>query len=250
MMQPLVLIPGIQGRWEYMQPTIDALASWFRVLTLSLGAGLSLDDDAAAVERVLDESGVDRAVVCGLSFGGAVALRFAATRPARTRALVLASTPAPGWHLRRRHEIYTRYPAIFGPLFLLETPWRLRDELKTAIPDRRARRAFGVHALRTTLSAPISFSRIAARARLLADADLGGNAARVAAPTLVITGEPALDHVVPADQSADYARLISNARAVVMKDTGHIGSMTRPAEFAAIVKDFVDTSPQPPQTSS
>ncbi len=237
-MQTLVLIPGIQGRWEYMQPTVDALRPAFHVVTLSL-RGSSLDEDAAAVARVLDEADVDRAVVCGVSFGGAVALRFAATRPERTRALVLASTPAPGWRLRRRHEIYARFPAIFGPLFLFETPWRLRDELKTAIPDRRARRAFRMRVLRTARSAPISFARMAARARMLATADLAGDAARVSAPTLVVTGEPALDHVVPAAGSAEYARLIPNARAVVMRETGHLGSVTRPAAFARIVADFV-----------
>ncbi|PYR01316.1 MAG: alpha/beta hydrolase, partial [Acidobacteria bacterium] len=26
---PLVLIPGIQGRWEYMRPAIEALAASF-----------------------------------------------------------------------------------------------------------------------------------------------------------------------------------------------------------------------------
>jgi hypothetical protein len=45
---------------------------------------------------------------------------------------------------------------------------------------------------------------------------------------------------VPADESADYARLISNARAVVVERTGHLGSITRPDTFAAIVHGFVD----------
>ena len=33
---PLVLIPGIQGRWEWIAPTARALASQFRVLAFSL----------------------------------------------------------------------------------------------------------------------------------------------------------------------------------------------------------------------
>ncbi len=33
---PLVLIPGIQGRWEYLRPAIDALSRTFRVLTFPL----------------------------------------------------------------------------------------------------------------------------------------------------------------------------------------------------------------------
>jgi 3-oxoadipate enol-lactonase len=45
---------------------------------------------------VLDELGIDRAVVLGSSFGGAVALRLAVTAPQRVRALAMISSPAPG----------------------------------------------------------------------------------------------------------------------------------------------------------
>jgi pimeloyl-ACP methyl ester carboxylesterase len=221
-----------------MQPTVDALQRSFRVLTLSLGNGASLEDDAGAVARTLDQAGIDRAVVCGVSFGGAVALRFAATRPNRTLALVLASTPGPGWHLQPRHEFYARFPAVFGPLFLLETPFRLREEIRRAIPERRARFAFKTRVLRTAFSAPISFSRMAARAHALSQANLGEASARIVAPTLVVTGEPALDHVVPATGSSEYGKLIRGARTIVMPDTGHLGSVTKPEEFATLVADF------------
>ncbi len=33
---PLVLIPGIQGRWEWMRPAVAALARHFQVITFSL----------------------------------------------------------------------------------------------------------------------------------------------------------------------------------------------------------------------
>ena len=34
--QPLVLIPGIQGRWQWMRPAVRELAKRFRVATFSL----------------------------------------------------------------------------------------------------------------------------------------------------------------------------------------------------------------------
>ena len=76
-MLPLVLIPGIQGRWEYMRGTVDALSACFRVVTFSL-RGNTMQDYAGQVSRALDEHHLDRAVICGVSFGGLVALRFAA----------------------------------------------------------------------------------------------------------------------------------------------------------------------------
>jgi pimeloyl-ACP methyl ester carboxylesterase len=178
-------------------------------------------------------------VLCGVSYGGTVAARVAARAPERTLALVLASTPAPGWHLRPRHRLYARLPWLFGPLFLIETPWRLRREIAVAIPDRRARFAFKRKALATALRTGLSFSQMAARALLLHQLNLAEACARISAPTLVVTGEAALDHVVPTSQSSDWVRLIARATPAVLAETGHIGTMTRPREFAALVADFV-----------
>ena len=129
---PLVVIPGIQGRWEYLQPAVDALSRHFRVITFSLsgerGSGQAfdvlrgLDNFTAQITSALDALHIDQAVICGVSFGGVAAVRFAAVQPARCRALVLASTPRPGLQLRRKHEFYLRLPWLFGPLFIAETP--------------------------------------------------------------------------------------------------------------------------------
>jgi pimeloyl-ACP methyl ester carboxylesterase len=237
---PLVLVPGIQGHWKYMQPTVAALSQHFQVLTFSLGRADSLDDYVEQVARTLDEQGADRAVVCGVSFGGLIALRFAAMHPERTRALVLASTPAPLLRLRRRHQMYMRLPWIFGPLFLAETPLRLRREMVTALPDWRARWMFRLNVLRVFPTAPISFSQMAARARLITGTDLTPDCSRITAPTLILTGEQQLDHVVPVEGSSAYLQLISDARAAVIERTGHIGSITRPEAFASAIRDFVN----------
>jgi len=236
-----VLIPGLQGRWEYMRRAVDALASSFRVLTFSLDAD-DFDGYAAQVDRALAATGIERATICGVSFGGLVAVRFAAHYPERCSALVLASTPKPLLRLRRRHQIYLRAPWILGPIFFAESPLRLRPEICSAIPDARARRRFALDGLRTVLSAPISLSRMAARARLIASIDLGPDCERITAPTLVITGERDLDHVVPVEGSSEYTRRIPNARAVVLERTGHLGTITRPEAFTDVVRDFVATS--------
>ena len=239
-MLTLLLIPGIQGHWKYMQPTVAALSQHFQVLTFSLGGANSLDDYVEQATRTLDQNGIDRAVVVGVSFGGLIALRFAAMHPERTHALVLASTPAPRLRLRRRHQIYTRLPWVFGPLFLAETPLRLRREMAAALPDWRARWMFRLNVLRVFPTAPISFSQMAARARLITSTDLTPDCSRIAAPTLILTGEQQLDHVVPVEGSSAYLQLIANARAAVIERTGHIGSITRPDVFASVIRDFVN----------
>ena len=249
--QPLVLIPGIQGRWEYMRSAVEALAESFRVLTFPLcgeptsgvafDPRLGLDNYVAQVVAILDLQRIDRAAICGVSFGGLAAVRFAATHPERTAALILASTPGPRWQLRGRHQIYARMPWLFGLLFLAESPFRLRRELAAAFPRRGDRVRFGMQQLRTLIAAPLSLSRMAERARLVATIDCVDDYRRVKAPTLVVTGEPHLDCIVPVESSTEYARLIPGARSAVLERTGHLGSMTRPRAFARLVEEFVAT---------
>jgi len=81
---------------------------------------------------------------------------------------------------------------------------------------------------------------MADRARLVVQPGLEADCARIAAPTLIVTGEPHLDYVVPVEGSSEYLRLIPNARAAVLRQTGHLGSVTRPREFAALVRAFVE----------
>ena len=137
---PVVLIPGIQGRWQSFEPAFDALSASCRAITYSLdGEPGSGGRPAASGESTASRassmpcwtrSELERAVLCGVSFGGLVALRYTATRPTRTAGLVLASTLGPGFHLRPRHLIYARLPSLFGPLFLAEMPARVRRDTR------------------------------------------------------------------------------------------------------------------------
>jgi len=246
---PLIVIPGVQGRWEYVEPAIAALAERFRVITFALAgeraSGLpfdetrGLDNYVDQISAAIRDRGLERAAICGISFGGLAALRFAAASPDRTSALVLVSTPGPPWHLKRRHEVYMRLPWIFLPLFLAETPLRLKREMKTAVPSLRRRAAFGIGQAVKLVTAPISVGRLAQRARLLRTLDVERDCARVSAPTLVITGDRALDRIVPVDGTERYAQLIAGAQHAVIERTGHLGCNTRPQEFARLVHEFL-----------
>ncbi len=247
---PLVVIPGFQGRWQYHQPAITALAERFRVISFALAgdpaSGLPFDDARGfdnyvdQIQQILRERGLERAAICGISFGGLAALRFAAVAADRTSALVLVSTPGPGWHLKRRHEFYARAPRLFLPIFAAETPFRLGGELALEFPRWRSRTAFSLGQTLKLFTAPISIRALAGRGRLLSRLDVERDCASVSAPTLVITGARALDRIVPVQGTERYARLIDGARHVVMENTGHLGSNARPREFAAIVSAFLE----------
>jgi pimeloyl-ACP methyl ester carboxylesterase len=246
---PIIVIPGIQGRWPYVEATVQALARTYRVLTYSLAGepdGRRFDpargfenyvDDLAAV---LGAAGVPAAALVGISFGGIVALRFAATQPARTRALILVSTPGPDWTPNPRQQRYLRAPGRGGVRFLIESPSRVAPELRTALPSLRDRGRFSLAQLRALARAPLSFARMAERAALAVAADRRGDAVRVTAATLVVAGEERLDRVVPAAGTLQYEHIVQGARAVVMANTGHLGSLTHADRFAGIVNGFLN----------
>jgi pimeloyl-ACP methyl ester carboxylesterase len=249
---PIVLIPGLDGRWEYQRPAIEALARSFRVLTFPLcgerscGVGfdpkLGMDNYVAQVVAALDARRIDRAVICGVSFGGLVAIRFALAHPERIAGLVLVSTPGPTWRLRKRHQTYARMPWLFGPLFVAESPFRLWREVAAAFPRPADRFRFVTTQLRTLVTAPMSLTRMAERARMISTIDLVDDCRRIQAPTLVITGESDLDHVVRAQDGSDYTRIIPGARSAVLERTGHLGTIARPREFARLVEEFVTSA--------
>ena len=80
---------------------------------------------------------------------------------------------------------------------------------------------------------------MARRALLIDGIDTAVDCASVTAPTVIVSGEPALDFVVPSDGTIEYARMIAGARAVTLKGTGHLGSITKPREFAELVNAFL-----------
>ena len=77
----IIVVPGIQGRWEWMAPAIDALSVRFRVHTFSLQASTArsvFDDSDARIDAILDGGRLRDAAIVGVSFGGLIAARYAA----------------------------------------------------------------------------------------------------------------------------------------------------------------------------
>jgi pimeloyl-ACP methyl ester carboxylesterase len=99
--------------------------------------------------------------------------------------------------------------------------------------------AFARGQLAALISAPVSLRRMAERGEMLKALDVTAECSRVTAPTLVVTGDVSLDYVVPAEGTSEYVALISRARGLVLRETGHLGCNTRPEEFARVVAEFV-----------
>ncbi|MBO8127631.1 MAG: alpha/beta fold hydrolase [Peptococcaceae bacterium] len=98
---PLVLIHGLGTSHEMWYPQIDAFKDHYRVITLdcrghgqscSIDKDLKLEDFAHDLAAVLRKEDIEKAAVCGISFGGIVAQHFALEYPNFCAALILCDT--------------------------------------------------------------------------------------------------------------------------------------------------------------
>jgi pimeloyl-ACP methyl ester carboxylesterase len=228
-----------------MAPAVDALARRCRVITFSLAdepsarwpaQGQGFDAYVEQIAQALDARGLERAVVCGVSYGGLIAAEFARRYPERVDGLALVSAIPPSWRPDARALFFMRRPNLLLPLFLLSS-LRLHREIAAAHggfwrglwPSLRQ----GARSL-AHFPAP---ARMARRARLASEAAVDGLAS-VHVPVLVVTGEPGLDLVVPTSMTAEYARIWPHARRVTLERTGHLGLVTRAELFADAIATF------------
>lgn len=250
---PLVLLPGIQGRWEWMAPAVDALAARCRVVTDSLpgDTGSIADADTGAgfecytawIDALLERARIrGRVALCGVSYGGWIALHYAATRAERVGTLTLVSAPSPTWQPGCDVNRYLAAPRLMSPVFALGSPFRLHPEIAAAFPRLGARARFIADHLDRVLRHPFAPTLMADRVRLAGRVDFAADCARVAAPTQVVTGDPGLDRVVDVDSTREYLSAIAGSRYDRIERTGHIGLVTRPQRFADAVTRFVESA--------
>jgi 3-oxoadipate enol-lactonase len=213
------------GIWE---PQLEALDG-FRVLRYDhRGQGSSevtpgpysmrvLADDLVSL---LDERGIAKVSLCGLSLGGAVAMYFAVSHPDRLDRLVLACTSArfgePEPWLERAATVRR---AGIGPLIdAVLARWFAPGSAPEIVAAARAQ-------LETT---PVE--GYAACCEALADWDFRTHLGNIRAPTLVIAG--AEDNATPLDHAELIAEGIG-APLVAIDGAAHLASVEQPAAFNA-----------------
>jgi len=246
---PIVLIPGLQGRWEWMRSAVNALAKHHRVISFSLcdertspfpcDPEKAFENYISQVEMALDRAGIDRAVIAGVSYGGLIATEFAARNTSRVSALVLVNALHSSWQPDQMQQRYLDSPIRSVPMFLAGAAGRARAELLAALPTFSDRMRFTVVQGARVVLAPGSPAKMArriawARAHRFADAH------SLNTPTLVVTGEADLDKVVPVDVTRRYLDDFAGATHVVLERTGHNGLVTRPDAFAGVLERFVN----------
>lgn len=198
--------------------------------------------DAAVSQlfALLDEQGIERAILVGNSAGGTLALRAALAQPERVAGLILVSpavmagggAPAFVQPLLRSPQLQRLGPliarALLGQGDTLESRAYYDAGLVTA--EQRARSRLGVQ-VENWDRALWEFTA-ASQASNLTEA-----LAEIAVPVLVVSGEN--DLVVPASQSIALGGRLPNAEVVVIPACGHLAQEECPVALLDAVNGWL-----------
>ncbi len=224
--------------WKHQ---IDPLARRFHVLAYDArGHGKSdcppgeytvadLADDAV---RLMDELGVERAAVVGLSMGGMMGQCLAAAHPDRLDKLVLADTTShyegEGVTLWQQRAATARSQGLEALAGATMERW-FTPEFRQRQPDevQRIRDIFTAGDPEGYALAAGALSRFDVRARL----------GQIKAPTLVICGEA--DPATPPELGRAIASAIPNARFELIPAASHASCVEQPERFNELVLGFL-----------
>ena len=189
---------------------------------------VSLDSFVHDLETVVDEIGLERFPLIGLSQGGPVAVEYARRHPERVTRLVLINSYVRGRNHRTATEEYRRQNEMQREMIRLgwgldEHSFRLYFS-SSFIPDAPP----GLwtdfaELLRRTTSAENALRIFDA----CADMDVTVSAAQLDLPTLIMHGRDELR--IPFDEGREYASLIRGSRLVPLDTRNHLIRPDEPA---------------------
>ena len=225
----LYLLPGLLCDAYTFEHQKRALEGEFDVRVLDF---FGLDSMTAMAQRVLDDAPA-RFSVCGFSMGGRVALQILRLAPERLERMCLLDTgvvpPGPGEPAARQVLVDLAYKEGMDAVCAAWLPPMLH-------PDRRKDPAFmGPLGDMVRRATPDIFAgQIRA---LLGRPDQTPLLPSINFPTVVAVGRQ--DEWSTVAQHEDFAKLIPNAKMVVIEDSGHFTPVEQPEALTAILRDMM-----------
>jgi pimeloyl-ACP methyl ester carboxylesterase len=241
----LVLLHAFPLAAAMWQPQLAAVPAGWRFLAPDLrgfgqsspgdtSAPASIDDYAQDVIALLDDLGLDRVVVAGLSMGGYGAFALFRLAPGRVRGLVLADTraEADGETARASRDAMLDTLADGGAAAVFE---RMRPGLLGAT-TRASRRELVERVQQLALAQPVDGIRRAIQ-RLKSRPDSTPLLARIACPTLIVVGGE--DQITGVDDARRLRQQIPGAELAVVNQAGHLSNLEQPGRFNATLARFL-----------
>jgi len=246
---PIVFVHGLGGSWQNWLENLPRAAQERRAIAVDLpGFGtspmpteeISVPLYARLVKELLDQLGIERAVLVGNSMGGFVAAELC-IRYRRVDRLVLAAACGISTRSLRRRPTVTLFrmgrlissAALAHSRAVAARPRLRHPVLATVIRHPSRLRADVLFQIMPRSNTPGFMPALEA----LLGYDFTDRLGEIGCATLLVWGRE--DILVPVADADEYERLIPDARKVVFDETGHMPQLERPGEFNDLLMSFV-----------
>jgi len=224
-------IRNIPAGWRMITPDLRGFGGSTEV---DPSGTLSISDYADDLLDLLDELGIARAVVGGVSMGGYATFAFLQRAADRVDGVVLANTRAgadsPEARANRRNML---------ALLDREGPSGVARDMMPKLLGKTTRES-NPEAEATVRRLIKQQSPIAVRAaihRMMHRPDSTPLLAQITAPTLVITGDE--DELIPIDESRVIANGVRGATLAIIPRAGHLSNLEQPDPFNNALTAFL-----------
>ncbi|MGA2973387.1 MAG: alpha/beta fold hydrolase [Candidatus Bathyarchaeia archaeon] len=241
---PIVLIHGFPFSHEMWDPQIQAFQKRFRVIAYDLrGHGKSgVGDGQYTLEffvddllALLDYLKIGKAVLCGLSMGGYIALRAVERNPERVIGLILADTQAKA----DSNEAKLKRAATIKSVKANGVNAYAEAFVKSVFaPQTFTSDMAAVEKIRQVIRANSSLGICGALLALASRTDTTEALSSIRVPTLILVGEH--DLLTPPSASEEMHSRIPNSEIHVIPNAAHLSNLENSDEFNIHVLNFVD----------
>lgn len=240
----VVLIHGYPFNRSLWTEQTEALTSRFRVVTPDLrGFGesdsseglVTMNRMAQDVAKLMDQLGIEQAVIGGLSMGGYVALAFVKQFPSRVKALVLADTRA---QADTEEGKQTRHQQ--AEKALSEGMAGIADAMlpKLLTPDTVSKRPEVVKRVRDMMLKTKPQGAASALLGMAERDDQSEFISTIRVPTMILVGRE--DALTPLADSEKMQSKIAPSRLVVIENAGHVSNLEQTEQFNFALIRFLD----------
>ena len=240
--RPIVLIHGYPFNRSLWNEQVEALSSTCRVIAPDLrGFGESdaaetatMNEMAQDVAMLLNQLGIVRATIAGLSMGGYVALAFYKQLPSRVKALILADTRA-----QADSEEAKQTRAQQAKKALDEGMAGIADSMlpKLLTPETVSKHPEIVKRVRDMMLKTKPEGAAAALHGMAQRDDQTDLLPKIAVPSLILVG--AEDAITPVADSEKMHQSIAGSRLVVLENAGHVSNLERTEPFNEALLAFM-----------